>query len=256
MNLLKRNLKPIIKKISQYEMYQYLFPNRTVKFLSSLDANVVEKAKYFLYKSKSQLCQDIFVLTELNFKQNGYFVEFGASNGIDLSNTYLLEKEFNWNGILAEPAQIWHEDLSKNRKAKIDFECVWKESGKCINFNESNLPLLSTISKYNSSDMHWEDRKSSKTYTVKTVSLLDLLKRHRAPYKIDYLSIDTEGSEYEIIKDFDFDAYSISIISCEHNFTNNRKKIYDLLVSKGFIRKFEHVSNVDDWYVRQKLDDE
>ena len=51
--------------------------------------------------SKSQLKQDIFVLLETGFKRNGFFVEFGATNGIDLSNTYLLEKRFGWNGILA-----------------------------------------------------------------------------------------------------------------------------------------------------------
>ena len=68
-----------------------------------------------LQKSKSQLRQDLFVLGVTNFKQNGFFCEFGATNGVDLSNTYLLEKEFNWSGILAEPAKIWHSDLQRNR---------------------------------------------------------------------------------------------------------------------------------------------
>src|SRR6056297_216441 len=58
--------------------------------------------------SKSQLRQDLFVLSELGFKQHGFFVEFGATNGIDLSNTYLMEARFGWNGILAEPARLWH----------------------------------------------------------------------------------------------------------------------------------------------------
>jgi hypothetical protein len=54
-----------------------------------------------LEKSKAQLRQDLFVLSETHYKRNGYFVEFGAANGIDLSNTYLLETEFSWSGILA-----------------------------------------------------------------------------------------------------------------------------------------------------------
>ena len=57
-----------------------------------------------LPRSRSQLRQDIFVLCTLDFKRNGFFVEFGATNGVDLSNSYLLETEFNWTGILAEPA--------------------------------------------------------------------------------------------------------------------------------------------------------
>jgi hypothetical protein len=50
----------------------------------------------WLEKSKSETRQDLFVLEQLNFKRGGFFVEFGATNGIDISNTYLLEKEFGW----------------------------------------------------------------------------------------------------------------------------------------------------------------
>ena len=71
---------------------------------------------------KAQIGQDIFVLFSLSWKRNGYFVEFGATNGVDLSNTYLLEKNFNWNGILAEPAKVWHKDLVSNRNVSVDFD--------------------------------------------------------------------------------------------------------------------------------------
>ena len=73
---------------------------------------------------KSQLNQDLIALIVNNFKQKGYFVEFGATNGFDLSNTYLLEKNFYWNGILAEPMPRWHKDLKKNRNCVIDKRCV------------------------------------------------------------------------------------------------------------------------------------
>ena len=49
------------------------------------------------------------VLDQLNFKKNGFFVEFGAGNGEKFSNTFLLEKNFNWNGILAEPCKSFHK---------------------------------------------------------------------------------------------------------------------------------------------------
>ncbi len=80
-------------------------------------------------KCKSQLGQEIFTLCENNFKRDGYFVEFGATNGIELSNTYVLEKEFGWNGILAEPALVWHNQLYENRSCNIDIDCVWTNSG-------------------------------------------------------------------------------------------------------------------------------
>src|SRR5262245_11288155 len=47
-----------------------------------------------LPKSRAQYWQDLFVLSQLNFKRNGYFVEFGATNGVSLSNSYLLERQY------------------------------------------------------------------------------------------------------------------------------------------------------------------
>lgn len=86
---------------------------------ASVDYNFLSKmprdrAGHFLdlmELSKAQLRQDLFVLNHLDFKRNGFFVEFGATNGVNLSNSFLLERQFGWNGILAEPARIWHEQL-------------------------------------------------------------------------------------------------------------------------------------------------
>ena len=61
-----------------------------------------DHVRYTIARSKAQLKQDLFVLATLNFKRNGYFVEFGATSGVDISNTCLLEFDFGWRGILAE----------------------------------------------------------------------------------------------------------------------------------------------------------
>lgn len=199
--------------------------------------------------AKSQLGQELFVLSQLEFERNGFFVEFGATNGRDLSNTYLLEKDFGWNGILAEPARIWHSQLTANRSARIDFDCVWKVSGENLVFNEARFPELSTIENFNASDMHKKSRDHGKNYKVSTISLLDLLQKHEAPKVIDYMSLDTEGSELEILEAFDFSQYQIKVITVEHNYTINRSKIHDLLTSNGYVRKFDAISQFDDWYV-------
>ena len=93
--------------------------------------NLVESLKM----SKSQLGQDIFALQQLKFKRNGFFVEFGATNGIDYSNTLVMEKIFGWNGILCEPAKIWQRNLRLNRNSFIDTNAVWKNSNSQIVFN-------------------------------------------------------------------------------------------------------------------------
>lgn len=203
--------------------------------------------------SKSQLQQDIFAYLQSGKKTGGFFVEFGATDGESLSNSHMLEKHFGWKGILAEPAKVWHDKLKSNRpNSTIEHLCVWKETGATLTFNQTDAAELSTISIYNDNDSHKNIRKNGQTYDVSTITLVDLLKKHNAPQEIDYLSIDTEGSELDILEAFFKNSenhYKIKIISCEHNFTENREKIYNLLKEHGYERKLTTVSAWDDFYV-------
>ena len=223
-----------------------------LEFIRVLGSSNYESNITLLSKSRSQLRQDLFVLSETKSKKKeGYFVEFGATNGIDLSNTYLLETEFSWTGILAEPARVWEKQLKANRpNAAIETLCVWKDSNSILTFNETDVPELSTVNSFSDKDLHGDTRSAGKKYEVQTISLSDLLVKHRAPKHIDYLSIDTEGSEFEILNAFDFNKFSIGIITVEHNFTPQRELIFALLTSHGYKRKYEEISQWDDWYVK------
>lgn len=219
-------------------------------FLQAMDRRHAAQIINLLQTSKSQFHQDLLVLSQLDFKPNGYFVEFGASNGIHLSNTYLLEKQFGWTGILAEPARCWHPQLRQNRSAHIDSDCVWSDSSSTLNFRETDIPDLSTISKFSDADRHGKLRKNGKSYQVQTISLNDLLEKYAAPAQIDYLSIDTEGTEFEILSHFDFHKHTFGVITCEHNFTPAREKLFVLLTANGYTRIHPQLSGVDDWYMR------
>lgn len=120
-----------------------------------------------------------------------------------------------------------------------------------IPFIETKISELSTIAKFSETDFHMLHRKNGKIYNVKSISLEDLLKKYKAPKNIDYLSIDREGSEYEILKKFNFKKYNFKIITCEHNYNYNRKKIYKLLTKKGYVRRFANISKFDDWYFKK-----
>ena len=254
--IVNRILSQLNLQIVNRKWYAKLIPNHGKFDDEGFSAEIDKKhfIDYFFYLnlSKSQFRQDLFVLSELGFKKKGFFIEFGATNGVDLSNTYLLETRFGWNGILSEPAKSWHSKLLSNRKAAVEKNCVWKSTGENILFNEVADKELSTIDSFSNSDGRNRNKKNDNfKYEVETISLLDLLKKHNAPYKIDYLSIDTEGSEFEILNAFDFDTFDIKIITCEHNYTPMRQKILNLLTEKGYVRKYSQFSLCDDWYVRQ-----
>ena len=248
-NKIKFSLSP--KNSALYiSIFKYIQHKQDVDKVLKLPAKILKSAASWLEYSKAQLHQDIFVLAEHDFKSSGYFVEFGATNGHDLSNTYLLETQFGWQGIVAEPAKSWHEALKKNRQCHIETDCVWRQTGEVLQFNEVDEKELSTLSAFNNSDHFSKKRSHGTMYSVDSISLNDLLKKHDAPKNIDYLSVDTEGSEYEILSHFDFDEYNIKVITVEHNYSPTRQKIYKLMTQKGYQRKYLGFSKWDDWYVK------
>jgi FkbM family methyltransferase len=221
-----------------------------IEFLLELPEEHSARLLRLLKESKSQYRQDLFVLSQLDFKTGGYFVEFGAASGVDKSNSYLLEKQFGWNGIVAEPARQWHASVKSSRNCNIETDCVWRESNATLSFLEAAGGEYSTIESYSDADFHRNRRKGGAKYDVKTISLLDLLDKYQAPKIVDYLSIDTEGSEYEILSSFDFSRHQFRVITCEHNFTPQRDQIHALLTAQGYVRRLERFSTVDDWYVK------
>ncbi len=239
--------------IDSVELDTLIKSNWEFDFIKAFHKNELKNTIDFLAKSPSQLSQDLFVLNILDFKKNGFFVEFGATNGVNLSNTYTLEKFYGWKGILAEPAKCWHKELSDNRSAFIEKQCVWAESNQKLVFNETVDPELSTIDNFSDGDLHSLSRKKSNTYEVNTITLNNLLEKYNAPDEMDYLSIDTEGSEYQILSRFNFNKYRFKVITVEHNYTTDREKIYQLLTANGYLRVNLELSRFDDWYINSVL---
>ena len=92
-----------------------------------------------------------------------------------------------------------------------------------MDFSETTRPELSTIDNHLKNDLHASRRIINSKYKVHTISLKDLLLKNNAPKEIDLISIDTEGSELEIIEQFDFNKYKTKIIIIEHNYDNINK---------------------------------
>ncbi|MDD9728263.1 FkbM family methyltransferase [Roseovarius sp. SK2] len=206
-------------------------------------------------RAEGQLFQDVWALWEHGLESPGFFVEFGAANGKKLSNTYLLETAFSWSGIVAEPNPEFIPQVRENRNCIISEKCVFSESGKQVAFLPASYGELSRMKDIAPEDSHEasgsRDVPADKEVLVETISLNDLLVENAAPSTIDFMSIDTEGSEFEILSKFDFDRWDVRSLCVEHNYTPLREKLYDLLTSHGSVRKnWESVTRFDDWYVK------
>tara|TARA_B100002019_G_scaffold245055_1_gene222286 strand:+ start:396 stop:1223 length:828 start_codon:yes stop_codon:yes gene_type:complete len=236
----------------------------------AFDQNVlIEDNKGFLKKFinhfdkkkniSSQLYQDMFASFIVGNKFDKTFLEFGATDGIDLSNTYMLENFEKWRGALSEPSLQWHEALKKNRKnSKIITKCIWSQSGKNLDFFMSDVGVLSTIKDFIESDKNsmpgntLERKKAGKIISVETISLNDVIKEYFNNISPSYISVDTEGSEYEILKSFKLDIYRPKVFTIEHNFTDFQMKIDDLMKLNNYKRIFRELTAFDAWYVSEE----
>lgn len=151
---------------------------------------------------KSQYGQDKWIIEEqfpnLN---NGYFVDLAAADGIFLSNTYILEKNYNWNGICIEPNSFSFENLKLNRNCICDNNVILDE-GSEIDFIEYEKitdyeHLLSTVN--GASSFNSPIKSIIKKITKSLNTVLDL---YNAPKIINYISLDIEGSEIYVLQDF------------------------------------------------------
>jgi hypothetical protein len=245
-----QSLKTIVFRLRDRVRIKFLFLVLLLnRDLDNLTKQFLVKCKKDIRWSQSQIFQDFFALTAVGQQKKGYFVEFGATDGIIYNNTLYLERYHQWHGILAEPGISWKDKLKDNRTAHLDHRCVYSVSGKVIEFSENTDPLLSGVGEHLQGDLA-----ENHSYELTTVSLEDLLLTHHAPKYIDYLSIDTEGSELLILKSFDFSKYRFGCITVEHNFNElDRSEIYTLLTENGYCRVLEQFSAHDDWYLCKSL---
>ena len=210
--------------------------------------------------SRSQLAQDLQVLAFYKQKHNGYFVEIGASDGVALSNTYLLEKEYNWKGICVEPLPNEFAKLKQNRSAICSDRAIFNTSNRVLKFVIKDCSLCSGISETLDESVKIDNVVYKRgpnddvrsVIDVTSITLNDLLISSNAPHFIDYLSLDTEGSELEVLKSVDLNTYTFGIIDVEHNYVEPRRtQIRELLESNNYM--FHSENKFDDHYIHKSL---
>lgn len=201
-------------------------------------------------RSYSQYGQDRFVAEAIyGGKRGGYFVEAGAGDGIWISNTLLLERQYGWTGILVEPTSAFAA-LQRNRP-----DCICENSGLAseeglitmVEIFDRGQAAISPAAKDNlllsrstkdtrqvdldEMNSHWGVAK--RQYAVKAKPLAAVLREHRAPSRIDYLSLDVEGFEFEILRLFPFDSFQFGCLTIERP----PPELHSLLMGKGYMLK-------------------
>lgn len=161
----------------------------------------------------SQEGQDKIVLELLNNKKDGYFVELGGSNGVTSSNSYVLEKRFEWKGICIEANKRFYKHLVKNRNCKTVRSVVSDHKEEVFFNNDGATGHI--------------DSKGEKMISA---PLAQILKENDAPKVIDYLSLDVEGFEEKVLHDFPFDQFRFRVMSIERP----SDRLHEKLLATGY----------------------
>lgn len=197
--------------------------------------------------------QDFFVLDLLNYKKNGFFVDLGASDGVTASNTFLLEKFYKWEGICVDPNPVTIKSLSGARDSHICDLAVWESSGQVLPFrylkDQTEFYGWNLRAGLNETVVGLDSRFG--TYNVFTISLNDLLELYNAPYEIDYISMDLEGSELNVLRSFDFSENFIKIWTIEHSNDIQEQEIFNIMDKHGYVLKTK--LGHENWYVHKSI---
>ena len=246
-------------KINAHKIYSVLLegiPNNYENtnergFRGYLRQKIWDCEKYFFWNEKypSQSGQDK-TIKEFFFKnkKKGFFIEIGAYDGIQGSNCYHFEKFLNWEGIAIEPSSIQFKKLKKNRKCKLFNNAISNEI-KEVEFIEvvEGLTQMSGINdKYYKKNFDFisSDKKSKiQNHSLKTITFEQVVPQG---IDIDYLSIDIEGGEMDLLNSKNFNKNNIKLVSLENN-TPAELNFKNFFQEKKFIY-FDRIGNDEIFY--------
>jgi len=199
--------------------------------------NNLRKSKY---EYKAQAGQDKYVEQFINH-ENGVYVEFGARDGVEHSNTYYFEKTYNWTGILVEPDDRELKKITMNRPNAHIYTGV----AVCPVGTKEVTFAISSNRGWSGIQNSYDDRRWFNTViSQKKIPCVDL--NEICPEHVDYMTVDTEGSEVEILRTFDFTSHDVTIIQVERNMKtqvqrNEEKQLTQFMSKKGY----EKIKQID-----------
>lgn len=197
--------------------------------------------------------QDQFIYeTYFRNKKNGVYLEIGGYDGWRGSNCYFFEKTLNWKGAIVEASPTWVKEIGKYRNAEVVHAAISDSNGYAEfvdvisgatqmgglsrNYFGPRLPQVRAYPGH-------EERQ----VTIPAMTLGTLLNSLNMK-QVDYCSIDVEGAEFSILKDFEFHNYDISVFSIENALGIHDASVKEVLTSSGY--QLTDVIGDDEIYVK------
>jgi len=192
----------------------------------------------------SQDNQDSYLETNV-FKgyKNGFYVDVGAHDGISYNNTLYFEKNNNWTGINIEPIKSVFDKLVSNRPDNINLNyAICNNEGETefycnTNYTEMISGIKDTFHSKHLERLERENNETGSTTEVIKVNTrkLETIFDENKVSHVNYLSIDVEGAEFEVIKSINFDKVFIDVIGFENNYDESSIPIIEYLQDKNFV---------------------
>jgi len=185
------------------------------------------------------------ILKFFNNKKNGFFIEAGAWDGEDLSNTIFLETQMDWTGLLVEPNKgVYQKLLRKKRNSHSINSCLSiRKYAEKVKFDTADVfgaiedednpnkdELLDLRNRYQNQFRHKDVARES--VIVQCYPLYSLLLSLGNP-KVDFMSLDIEGSELDVLQTIPFDKVQIDLFLIETQHSNETA-ITELMAKNGY----------------------
>jgi FkbM family methyltransferase len=222
-----------------YERYRFVYGAPAGEALRGALAKVAGREK-----SYGQFDQDLWVTHGVApGKRNGYYLDVGSADGEIISNTKLLDS-LGWKGICVDP---FPKNMSK-RSCQVFAQPAFSESGKKVLFRAAGDlgGIVQDLDRYKAAVAQ------APLVEFVTTTLDEILAKAHAPEYIDYMNLDVEGAEFDVLRGLSLDRYQFGSLTVEHNYdAANRERIHEMLAAKGYVRVRSW--EVDDWYVHPSV---
>ena len=214
------------------------FVFRNLPFLRGMESSV----RFRLYYSdifgklrfKGEFCQDMIAYLYLRNIKEGFYIDIGAYDGINLSNTYIFE-QIGYRGICIEANPSVFKILKKYRKCDCYNVALSSESKENADFFKaaSRVSVLSGLSvgMLEHKKQLAENAGKTEIIKVKTMTFDEIMANHPDIKHIDFMSLDVEGHEIPILETINFEKYTFGLITIE---ANDPEQLKDIMRKNGY----------------------